>query len=168
MAFADFDQAYDPINPTSRGEGATSQTYVMGPGDTLRSVAQAVWGDGSLWYLIADANGLVGSESLMTGTRLSIPAKVTNLHNKSSTFRVYDPNERLGDVDPSKPAQVAPPKRKDCGGLGPILIAIVAIVVALVVAPYATAAISNAFAGVGASVERVGRRNRYPLPPDAL
>jgi len=27
-------------------------------GDTLQSIAQMLWGDSSLWYVLADANGL--------------------------------------------------------------------------------------------------------------
>ncbi|MCP5005958.1 MAG: LysM peptidoglycan-binding domain-containing protein, partial [Planctomycetes bacterium] len=46
---------------------------VVGGGDTLQSIASTVWGDASLWYLIADANGLNGNEDLTAGLRLSIP-----------------------------------------------------------------------------------------------
>jgi len=27
-------------------------------GDTLQSIAETLWGDSSLWYLLAEANGL--------------------------------------------------------------------------------------------------------------
>jgi hypothetical protein len=33
-------------------------------GDTLKSVAQALWGDSAMWYLIAEANGLSGTQTL--------------------------------------------------------------------------------------------------------
>ena len=53
---------------------------------------------------------------------LVIPNKVTNIHNKSTTFRVYDPNQAIGDISPtavSQQAQAAPPKKKHgCGGVG--------------------------------------------------
>jgi hypothetical protein len=69
----------------------------------LRYIALKIWGDEGLWYVIADANGLNGTETLVAGTILSIPNKVVNIHNKSSTFRVYDPNQVLGDLTPSAP-----------------------------------------------------------------
>lgn len=50
----------------------------MRAGDTLAGIAQSLWGDASLWYLIADANGLAGSEPLAAGRLLSIPNKVHN------------------------------------------------------------------------------------------
>lgn len=58
----------------------------MADGDTLQSVAAAVWGDASLWYLIADANGLPGGAPLAPGVSLIIPNKVHNIHNGASTW----------------------------------------------------------------------------------
>jgi LysM repeat protein len=55
---ADFDQSYDPINPTSQGASATGSRYTVRDGDSLRSIARNVWGDETLWYIIADANAL--------------------------------------------------------------------------------------------------------------
>ncbi|MBI3899425.1 MAG: LysM peptidoglycan-binding domain-containing protein [Gammaproteobacteria bacterium] len=99
---ADFDQNFRPIGPDYPSK--TPGTYVVNAGDTLQSIASAVWGDASLWYLIADANGLTGSEALPAGTRLAIPNVVTNVHNTSETFRPYDPRLILGDTTPTLPA----------------------------------------------------------------
>lgn len=68
----------------------------MQDGDTLQSIAQAVWGDASLWYMIADANGMAGGQGLAAGMTLSIPDKVVNVHNSAGTFKVYDPNRAQG------------------------------------------------------------------------
>lgn len=84
VAFADFDQSYQPLNPSSSGTGSA---YTVRDGDTLASIAAAVWGDAALWYLIADANGLGPSASLAAGTTLSIPGKVGNSHNDATTFK---------------------------------------------------------------------------------
>jgi nucleoid-associated protein YgaU len=70
-AYADFDQSYDPLNGDS--VDATSSSYTVAGGDTLQSIAQAVWGDSSLWYLIADANGLNAGSALALGSTISIP-----------------------------------------------------------------------------------------------
>ncbi|WP_054123028.1 LysM peptidoglycan-binding domain-containing protein, partial [Novosphingobium sp. AAP93] len=129
-SYADFDQSYDPINGLNYA--STSSRYVVQGGDTLSSIAQAVWGDASFWYLIADANGLDGTETLVTGQSLILPNKVHNSHNNTSTYRVYDPNEAIGDTAPTA---VAPPKDPACGGFGAILLGIIAIVVTAIVAP---------------------------------
>jgi hypothetical protein len=101
--------------------------------------------------VIADANGLNGTETLAAGTILSIPNKVVNIHNKSSTFRVYDPNQVLGDPTPSAPTP-APPKQKKkggCGGLGRILLVAVAVAVTIFVTRNLQAAVKVA-QGIGA------------------
>jgi YD repeat-containing protein len=141
IASADFDQNYEPIN--SLYPAATASSYTTKSGDTLRGIASAVWGDGSLWYLIADANGLSGNEPLEAGLLLVIPNKVTNIHNNSSTYKVYNPAEAMGDTSPSLPNPIPkpppPPKKKRCGGLGMILMAIVAVAVAVFTAGAALA-----------------------------
>jgi len=48
-------------------------------GDTLPSIAAAVWGDGSLWWMIAEANSLTGADPLIAGQVLILPAKVADL-----------------------------------------------------------------------------------------
>ena len=54
--------------------------YTLQAGDTLERIALQVYGDSSLWYLLADANGIsdknaaAGSSSqLHIGQRLNIP-----------------------------------------------------------------------------------------------
>jgi hypothetical protein len=66
-----------------------------------------------MWYLIADANGLASSSLLSAGQRLIIPNKVTNVHNNTGTFRVYDPGEAIGDTLPTLPNEPAPPAGYD-------------------------------------------------------
>jgi nucleoid-associated protein YgaU len=44
----------------SLGAGQNSSNYVVRAGDTFAGIAKTVWGDSSLWFLIADANGLSG------------------------------------------------------------------------------------------------------------
>ncbi|HEY0959731.1 MAG TPA: LysM peptidoglycan-binding domain-containing protein [Novosphingobium sp.] len=137
VASADFDQNYQPINAGYPGLAASA--YTVRSGDTLRSIAQAMWGDGAMWYLIADANGLSAASQLSAGQRLIIPNKVTNLHNNSGTFRVYDPGEAIGDTLPTLPNEPAPPpahkKGGGCGGIGAILMMVVAVVVTIVALP---------------------------------
>ncbi|MCC7705584.1 LysM peptidoglycan-binding domain-containing protein [Janthinobacterium sp. GW460P] len=88
VSSADFDQNYQPIN--SSYPGATASAYTVRKGDTLGAIARAVWGDESLWYLLADANGLTLSDTLIEGQVLTVPNKVSNFHNNASTFKVYN------------------------------------------------------------------------------
>ena len=127
-SYADFDQAYDPINGLTYQN--TSSQYTVAAGDTLQSIAYQIWGDASFWYMIADANGLMGDETLSAGQVLTIPNKVHNSHNTSDVFRVYDPNEAIGNNSPTAPK---PQKHHSggCGGIGQILVAVVSIAVTI-------------------------------------
>lgn len=142
---ADFDQNYQPINPAYPGPAPGSYTAKMG--DTLQGVASALWGDSSLWYLIADANGLAGSTRLEAGQVLTLPNKVTNIHNNAQTWRPYEAGRIIGDTSPTLPdAPPAPPVQRSgggkrgCGGIGAIVAAVVTIVV-IIFAPYLVPAV---------------------------
>ena len=67
---ADFSQAYDVIHPNALP--ATARQVTVRAGDTLQAIAASVWGDASMWWMIAEANGLSGSETLIAGQTLSI------------------------------------------------------------------------------------------------
>jgi len=138
---ADFDQSYQPVNGLNQGPSAG--LYYVRDGDTLQSIAEVAWGDASLWYLIADANGLSGAETLRAGQTLSIPNKVTNVHNNATTFRPYDPNDVLGDLSPSAPKPVSNSHHGGCGVIGTLLLVAIAVAVTVVS--------SGAFAAVAAS-----------------
>jgi len=137
---ADFDQSYDPINGFN--QDPTASRYTVQAGDTLASIAQAVWGDGSLWYMLADVNGLDGSETLAAGRTLIIPNKVANFHNNASTWRVYDPNQAIsGDASPGyvKPYQ----KSNGCGVFGQIILVVIAVAVTVLATAGAAAVLTN-------------------------
>jgi LysM domain len=134
-----FDQNYQPIN--SGYPAATAQSYAVRDGDTLRAIAQAVWGDADLWWMIAEANGLVGTERLTGGMNLIIPNKVTNIYNNSGTFKVYDAGEAIGATSPNLPDA---PKKK-CNAF----VALFAVVLAAIVFPAALQGMGALFAGSG-------------------
>jgi hypothetical protein len=119
---------YDPISPESNGMQGTDSRYTVREGDTLQGIAASLWGDSSLWYMIAEANGLSGAQSLAAGTSLRIPDKVTNIHNSARTFEVYDPNRALGDLSPTA---AKPPKKagNKCGVFGQIMMVVIAVAV---------------------------------------
>ncbi len=145
---------YDYINPESDGANATGGSYIVRGGDTLQSIAAGVWGDASLWYLIASANGLSGAEQLIAGQSLFLPDRVTNIRNSASTFEVFDPNRALGDLAPTSPtAPKATKKGGKCGIMGTILLVVVAVAVTALTAGAGAAlsgAASGIFSGMGA------------------
>ncbi|AXQ28041.1 LysM peptidoglycan-binding domain-containing protein [Solimonas sp. K1W22B-7] len=120
-----YEYNYQPISeyyPAS----APSQYIATQDGESLESIAAAVWGDASLWYLIADANGLSSSAEVVEGMALEIPNRVTNVHNNDKTFKPYNPGEAIGSLQPTP----KPPKKK-CGGLLAAIVVIVAVVVSI-------------------------------------
>ncbi|MBU6956074.1 LysM domain-containing protein, partial [Hahella sp. HN01] len=146
---ADFDQNFQPIN--SDYPGKASSYYEVHEGDKLSSIAASMWGDASLWYLLADANGLSGDQDLKAGLSLVIPNVVTNIHNNASTFRPYDPGLGLGDTTPSLPEPPPPPKKGKCGAT--FVVMVIAIAVAAIVAPYATAMLMQSFGPAAAAAQ---------------
>jgi LysM domain len=157
IASADFDQNYQAINSTY--PGPTPGSYTARAGESLYGVAQAVWGDSTLWYLIAEANGLSSNTALKAGQVLTIPNKVTNVHNTSATTKVYNAGAAIGDTQPTMPDAPPPPKpKKSCGGLGMILMIVVAVVVTVYTAGAAAAYFAPAAtvtAGAGAAAAGV-------------
>ncbi len=139
--WADFDQSYQPIN--SGYPSAAAPNYLVRKGDTLRSIAQAVWGDANLWYLIAEANGLVGNESTTEGMTLWIPNKVVNVHTGAGTYKVYDPGAAIGNTNPLLPDPPPPPGKGGCGGLAMIIVIVVAVVVTVFTAGAAAMAMAG-------------------------
>jgi hypothetical protein len=122
--YADFDASYDPINGLTYEDAPGS--YTVQGGDTLQSIAQQIWGDANFWYLLADANGLDLSDNLVAGQTLIVPNKVANNQNNNDTYRVYDPNDTIGNVSPTTPPKPAP-HHQTCGVFGQILQAIITV-----------------------------------------
>jgi len=129
-AHADFAQSFDPIN--SYGAGGGGGSYTARAGETLASIAAQLWGDASLWYKLAEANGLSGASGLSDGQTLTIPAGVIKNTHNAGTFKPYDPLEALGDTSPTSPAIPKPPRRGNkCGMFGAVLLVVVAVAVTI-------------------------------------
>jgi YD repeat-containing protein len=158
VSSADFDQSYEPINPTYPSSAPSN--YTVNLGDTLQGIALSIWGDASMWFVLADANGLNAGDALKAGQVLIVPNKVTNIHHNSSTVRPYSPGEAIGDTQPTLPLPPPPPKpKKKCGGIGQIIMIIVAVVVTVVVSmilPAAGSFVGNMlFAAISAAAGSV-------------
>ncbi|MGC7412467.1 LysM peptidoglycan-binding domain-containing protein [Pandoraea pneumonica] len=145
---ADFSFGFQPINgkyPT----GAPGAVAVQS-GDTLESIAHSAFGDSKLWYLIAEANGLSGNADLRVGQTLTIPNRVSTIHNDNKTFKPYDPSAIIGDTTPNLPVPQAD-SGGGCGGLGTIIMIAVTVVVAVYTAGAAAFAMGAVQAAEGAA-----------------
>ncbi len=132
-----------------------SSTYVVQNDDTLASIAQAVYGDASYWYVVADANGFSSaSDAPAAGQTLKLPEIQTN-SNTAQTFKPYTPNNIPGSTTPSLPhAPMPPPSANGCKAS---LAALIVMVVVAVLAPEIALALeavwgTGTLAVIGASV----------------
>jgi YD repeat-containing protein len=83
---ADFDQNFVAIN-SGTGTGLRASYTVRG-GETLQAIAQKLFGDASLWWKIADANGMVGGAAVADGQVLAIPENISgSAYNNADTVR---------------------------------------------------------------------------------
>ena len=139
--------------------GGTPGSYTVKVGDTLTGIAQTLFGDSSLWYVLAEANALnIGPTDRFTqsdaGRTLRVPNTDQALRNNSTTFKPYNPTEIIGDLTPD--AKILPPPKSKGGGcniIATILIVVVAVVVTIFTAGAAAAALApagSALAGAGA------------------
>jgi len=113
---ADFDQNYVPISPTY--PTIAPSTYVLTQQDATNSswssVAESVFGDPSLGYILENANpqvgGLNSDYQWAAGIKIVIPNVVTNIHNNKDTFKPYNPGELMGNTAPVIPDPPKPPQ----------------------------------------------------------
>jgi Pretoxin HINT domain/LysM domain len=144
---------YDP----RIGAGDPGARYTVRNGDTLASIAQGLWGDASLWYKLAEANGLAANASLTEGQSLSVPAGVWRSQQTAKTYIPYDAQKFLSLQDPSPTYPAPAPAKADngCGVIGKILLVVIAVVVAIyapTVLPFIkAAALGGGVAGTVAS-----------------
>ena len=112
-------------------------------GETLQSLAQRVYGTSTLWYVLADANGLSDATAPLTaGVQLKTPSVGVN-GNDANTFRPYNPNEAIGSTSPGLPF-IPPPPSGGCNTVAMILMVVMAIVVTIYTAGAAAGAMGSA------------------------
>jgi YD repeat-containing protein len=143
------------VTAFSSGDG--SSNYVVQQGDSLRTIAQAVYGNASLWYVVAQANALNGDNDLTVGLTLTIPS-ITTTKNDSTTFKPYNPSEIQGSTTPNLPviAPPPPPPKQHCNVVAAIIVIAVVVVASIVTAGAAAYALSGAAAGSLGTVGAVG------------
>jgi len=139
---AQFNFGYQPVD--GNYPSSSPGTYAVAQGDTLQGIARGAYGDESLWYLIAEANGLSGNADLKAGQVLTVPTRVSSANN-AATFKPYDPSAVVGDTTPNMP--VPKPKSSGWGFFGKLLMVVVAVVVAYFTAGALAGPMSAALGG---------------------
>jgi YD repeat-containing protein len=128
--------AYQAID-ADFGSGG-QQTYQVRAGDTLRTIAAAVFGDAQMWYLIAEANSL-GDTDLSVGQTLVLPNRASTVHNNAATFEPYNAAKFVGDTRPIMPTATAW-QPSQCAQVGIMVAAIAASILIGIAATAATVA----------------------------
>src|SRR5262249_52933786 len=97
---------------TAMSEAASTgaSRYVVQSGDTLIGIAQTVYGDSALWYMIADANSIVAAPGdplpvSEIGKAYEIPSAIRS-SNSAGTFSPYNAAAIIGD---DRPIVIPPP-----------------------------------------------------------
>jgi len=125
LAYAEFNDRLTQIN--TYNQGTSGGTYTVRAGDTLSSIAAQLWGDSSLWYKLAEANGLSSDTGLAVGRTIVVPSGIINNSNNSSISKPYDASLAYGDTAPTTPQ---PQKASNkCGIFGQILLVVIAVAV---------------------------------------
>ncbi|MGY8562903.1 hypothetical protein L0938_05715 [Paracidovorax citrulli] len=136
----------------SNNAAGSSRTTVLA-GETLRGIAQRVYGNANLWYVLAEANAISDDSGLTAGTTLVVPeVKVTA--NDASTFKPFSPQEAIGNTSPSLP-YIEPPPKEHCNGIAMVLMVIVAVVATIFTAgaaAVAMGAMTGSFWAAGTAV----------------
>ena len=113
--------------------GAGTGGYVVQRGDTLRSIAQAVYGNAAYWYVIAQANAISSDSDLAIGQNLTLP-QITTTSNTATTFKPYNPSDISGSTTPNLPTVAPPPvpPAHHCNVLAAIVVVAVVVVASVV------------------------------------
>jgi len=117
------------VNIDSTFPSQSTVPYTVRAGETLQSIADLVYGNRSMWYLIADANGLNGDEPLQGGRILSIPSASQSGGIDGDTHAIYSQDDVVGGTLPK--LQSPPPPGHGCSGLLQILVVVVAVLVTI-------------------------------------
>ena len=140
---------YALVQPLGEDNPDTAvSAYQVLRGDTLQSVAGRLYGNPSLWFVLADANGLTAASPLKEGTLLQVPNTVQTGRITDATHAVYDQNEITGSTLPN----LKSPEPDACAIFLAVLLIILIIIIAVVVAVVtfgAGSAVSGLIAGAG-------------------
>lgn len=130
-------QKFDDSFPTP-----TISSYSVRAGDTLQSIASSLFGNSSLWFVLAEANGLDSTSSLKAGSLLTVPGTVKSGSLKADAHVLYNQGDIVGSTLPN--LKSPPPKKAN--GCIQVLVIVLVVIVAVVAAIF-TAGIGGAIVG---------------------
>ncbi|MFB9111574.1 LysM peptidoglycan-binding domain-containing protein [Xanthomonas arboricola pv. corylina] len=155
VAAGRFDGKTDVLGQMNAYASTDVGTYkvTVQAGDTLRGLAQRLYGNSNLWYVLAEANAIDDDSGLVAGATLNVPDVKANT-NDANTFKPFNASEAIGSTTPSLPYIPKPPEA-GCGTLGMIIMVVVAVVVTYFTAgatgAYFTAALNATATTAGAA-----------------
>ncbi|MFB9111577.1 LysM peptidoglycan-binding domain-containing protein [Xanthomonas arboricola pv. corylina] len=149
VAAGRFDGKTDVLGQMNAYASTDVGTYkvTVQAGDTLRGLAQRLYGNSNLWYVLAEANAIDDDSGLVAGATLNVPDVKANT-NDANTFKPFNASEAIGSTTPSLPYIPKPPEA-GCGTLGMIIMVVVAIVVTIYTAGAAGSAVAAAASTAG-------------------
>ncbi|WP_242628947.1 LysM peptidoglycan-binding domain-containing protein [Xanthomonas oryzae] len=155
VAAGRFDGKTDVLGQMNAYASTDVGTYkvTVQAGDTLRGLAQRLYGNSNLWYVLAEANAIDDDSGLVAGATLNVPDIKANT-NDATTFKPFNASEAVGSTTPSLPYIPKPPE-SGCGTLGMIIMVVVAIVVTIYTAGVAAGAM-GAMTATGATAASAG------------
>ncbi|WP_242628944.1 LysM peptidoglycan-binding domain-containing protein [Xanthomonas oryzae] len=155
VAAGRFDGKTDVLGQMNAYASTDVGTYkvTVQAGDTLRGLAQKLYGNSNLWYVLADANAIDDDSGLVAGATLNVPDVKANT-NDATTFKPFNASEAVGSTTPSLP-YIPKPQESGCGTLGMIIMVVVAIVVTIYTAGVAAGAM-GAMTATGATAASAG------------
>ncbi|MBB3820951.1 YD repeat-containing protein [Xanthomonas arboricola] len=155
VAAGRFDGKTDVLGQMNAYASTDVGTYkvTVQAGDTLRSLAQRLYGNSNLWYVLAEANAIDDDSGLVAGATLNVPDVKANT-NDATTFKPFNASDAIGSTTPSLPYIPKPPE-SGCGTLGMIIMIVVAIVVTIYTAG-AAAGLMGAATATGATAASAG------------
>lgn len=115
------------------GSGTANRMgYQVQAGDTLATVAEAIWGDARNWYLLADINGMKhgADDALSHDMTLTVPY----VANGEGAFKPYA-RDKLVILDPVAMPEVVPPPARKLGWLSLLVQAVVTVAITVLAAP---------------------------------
>jgi YD repeat-containing protein len=106
-----FDFAYTPMSEAS---GSGTSRYVVQSGESLIDIAQASYGDGALWQLIADANSIVVEPGTEPGnplptTEVGKVYEIPDVVRSSQTASTFNPFGLAEIIGIDRPIAIPPP-----------------------------------------------------------
>ncbi len=147
---------YNPIQNLGDSFPGGVLSYTARDGDTLQGIASQMYGNASLWFVLADANGLNPNEPLKAGTTIQVPNSVKSGHITADNHKVYSESEIVGSTLPNLKTPPPPKPKHGCGSIIMIIIIVViAIVVSVITAGIAAPLAAGAVAAVGATAGSV-------------